>query len=95
MSDGQTHVQAIFVRQGACSGLEVPENTGKTLCQNWPKNRSEPLPQIQKTPIYRQILERRNSKNESKNGTKNDGQKYVQNRIRNDGHENSFEQGGH
>mgnify|MGYP007046702295 CR=1 FL=1 len=70
--DGQTHVQGIFVRQGACSGLEVPENRDKSTIQKWAKNRSEPLPQTQKTPIYRQILERTNSK------------KGVQNRAQND-----------
>jgi hypothetical protein len=74
MSDGQTHVQRIFVRQGACSGLEVSENRDKSTIQKWAKNRSGPTPQIQKTPIYRQIASpehlKMGSKMEVKNRTK-------------------------
>jgi hypothetical protein len=54
--------------------LEVPENRDKTMCQKWSKNRSEPLPQTQKTPIYRQIVSpagpQEGSKIELKNRTK-------------------------
>ena len=74
-SDDQSNVRRFFVRQAACSGSKVPRNTGKTLCQNWSKKGSRPALQIQKTPIYRQILERRNPKN--------DGQKRGQKSARN------------
>jgi hypothetical protein len=69
--DGQTHVQGIFVRQGACSGLEVSENRDKSTVQKWVKNRSRPTPPTQKTSIYRQIV----SPAGLKKGVQNGGQK--------------------
>jgi hypothetical protein len=35
--DGQSNVRRFFVRQGACSGLEVSENTDKSTVQKWSK----------------------------------------------------------
>jgi hypothetical protein len=56
-------------------------------------------PKSQKTPIYRQIVSpagpQEGSKMELENDSKNDGQKYVQNRIRSEEHHITFQQGGH
>jgi hypothetical protein len=92
--DGQSNVRRFFVRLNVYSDFQVPENMGKSTVQKWSENGSRPALQSPETSIYRQIVSpaglKKGTQKRVQKRPQIDGQKYVQNRIRNDGHEIAF-----